>query len=226
MRVIGAGFGRTGTLSTKTALERLGFGPCHHMTEVLQNPVHIRRWLDLAEGRPVSWETLMSGYDSCVDWPAAAYWRELAHHYTDAKVILTVRDPERWLASMNATIFKQSARARTWSGRTMATLSRLLDTDFAAFIRMTRLVVSERVFGGGIPDTELALKIFTEHVEEVKATIPQDRLLVFEVAQGWQPLCDFLDVPVPDEPFPRTNDAAGFDQHARGMGRLLFRRSR
>lgn len=226
MRVIGAGFGRTGTLSMKSALERLGYGPCHHMTEVLQNPAHIHRWLDLAEGRPIGWDTLMAGYSSCVDWPAAAYWRELADHYTDAKVILTVRDPERWLASMNATIFQQAARGRSWSGRTLATISTLLGTDFAAFIKMTRLVVSNRVFGGVTPDPELALKIFTEHVEEVKAAIPPDRLLVFEVAQGWGPLCDFLNVPVPDEPFPRTNDTAGFHQHARGAARLVFRRSR
>jgi hypothetical protein len=226
MRVIGAGFGRTGTLSTKAALERLGFGPCHHMTEVLQHPAQIRRWLDLAEGRPIAWETLLAGYTSCVDWPAASYWRELTDHYKDAKVILTVRDPERWLASMNATIFKQANRGRTWPGRAMRLTSTLLGTDFAALIKMTRLVVSNRVFGGMTPDPEHALKIFNTHVEEVKATIPPERLLVFEVAQGWEPLCEFLGAPVPAEPFPRVNDAAGFEQHAQGLGRLLFRRSR
>jgi hypothetical protein len=210
----------------KTALERLGYGPCHHMTEVLQNPAHIYRWLDLAEGRPITWDTLMAGYASCVDWPAAAYWRELADHYPNAKVILTVRDPERWLASMNATIFKQRARARTWQARAATRISTLLNTDFAAFTRMARLVMTDRVFGDPVPDAETAVKIFTKHVEEVKAAIPPDRLLVFEVAQGWGPLCDFLGVPVPDEPFPRTNDTAAFEQRARGAGRLLFRRSR
>jgi hypothetical protein len=225
MRVIGAGFGRTGTLSTKTALERLGYGPCHHMTDVIQRPGQVRRWLDLAEGRQISWDSLLSGYASCVDWPAAAYWRELADHYPDAKVILTVRDPERWLASMKATIFRQAQRSTTFSGRAIHQISTLLGTDFAAFIKMTGLVVTDRVFAGqSHPDQ--ALKTFTAHIEEVKATIQPDRLLVFDVKQGWEPLCAFLNVPTPSEPFPRTNDAASFQQHARSAGHLLFRRSR
>ncbi|GAA3575258.1 sulfotransferase family protein [Nonomuraea rosea] len=225
MRIIGAGFGRTGTLSTKSALERLGFGPCHHMTEVVQRRGQVHRWLALAEGRKTDWNSLLSGYSSCVDWPAAAYWRELADHYPDAKVILTVRDPERWLASMNATIFKQAKRGATLSGRTIHRISTLAGTDFAALVKMTGLVVRDGVFAGQMhPDH--ALKAFTTHIENVKATIPPDRLLVFDVKQGWQPLCAFLDVPAPAEPFPRVNDAATFQQHARAAGRLLFRRSR
>lgn len=227
MRVIGAGFGRTGTLSLKTALERLGFGPCYHMTEVFKNPGQIHDWLAIAQGRPVGWDALMGGYRSCVDWPAAAYWRELAEHYPEAKVLLTVRDPQRWLASMNATILKQRGRGGTLMGKTMLRLSSLLGTDFAAFTKMSGLTVDRRVFGGRMSDPEHALKTFQAHIEEVTAAIPPERLLVFEVRQGWEPLCEFLEVPVPDEPFPRVNDADDFQKHARSrFGPLLLRRSR
>ncbi|MFI6603938.1 sulfotransferase family protein [Nonomuraea sp. NPDC050536] len=220
MRVIGAGFGRTGTLSMKVALEQLGFGPCHHMSEVVERHGQLRRWLALASGHPVDWDELLGGYESCVDWPSAAYWRELAEHFPQARVVLTVRDPERWLASMNATILKQRRRPLIQG------LSSLLGTDLAAFIRMTRLTVVERVFDGRTDDRDYLLKAFTRHVEEVKATIPAERLLVFEVSQGWEPLCDFLGVPVPSEPFPRVNDAAHFDRFARShIAPLMFRRT-
>ncbi|GHH66850.1 sulfotransferase family protein [Streptosporangium violaceochromogenes] len=230
MRAIGAGFGRTGTLSLKTALERLGFGPCHHMVEVMKRPGQARRWLAVAEGRaegrPVDWDDLLKGYDSCVDWPSAAYWRELAGHYPEAKVILTVRDPERWLASMNATVFKQRLRGATLPGRALSWVSSLLGTDFAVFSRMVGLTVEQRVFGGRVDGPEHLLETFRANIEEVTAAIPPHRLLRFEVRQGWEPLCGFLGVPVPDEPFPRVNDSAAFERSARErIGPLLLRRS-
>ncbi|GAA3508270.1 hypothetical protein FHR32_000883 [Streptosporangium album] len=227
MRVIGAGFGRTGTLSLKSALERLGFGPCHHMMEVMARPEQVRRWTAMAEGRPVDWDDLLGGYDSCVDWPSAAYWRELAEHYPEAKVLLTVRDPERWLASMNATILKQRDRGARFPGSVMYRLSALLDTDFAAFVKMTGLTVDGRSLGGGGSDPDRLLKAFRSHIEEVTTVIPPERLLVYEVSQGWEPLCAFLGVPVPDEPFPRVNDSAEFAKNARGkIVPMLLRRSR
>lgn len=226
MRVIGAGFGRTGTLSLKSALELLGFGPCHHMMEVVENPAQIHRWLARAEGREAGWDTLLGGYDSCVDWPAAAYWRELAEGYPQAKVVLSVRDPERWLASMEATILMQQRRGSGLPGRVVTGLSRLLGTDFSAFIRMTKLTVNDRVFGGRVDDRDHLLKTFRAHTEEVVATIPPERLLVFQAAQGWEPLCSFLGVPVPDEPFPHVNDTAMFARQGRSkILPMLVRRS-
>ncbi|WP_329430238.1 sulfotransferase family protein [Streptosporangium sp. NBC_01495] len=226
MRVIGAGFGRTGTLSLKMALERLGFGPCHHMTEVIERPGQVRGWLALAEGRPVSWEDLLGGYDSCVDWPSAAYWRELAEYFPEAKVVLTVRDPGRWLASMNATVFERFRRGGGFSGRAMRGLSSVLGTDLAAFSQMVRLTVQERVFGGCWEDPERVLRVFRAHVDDVVAAIPPGRLLRFEVGQGWEPLCGFLGVAVPEGPFPRVNDSADFDRNARAaLGAMLLRRS-
>src|SRR5262245_9239072 len=183
MRVIGAGFGRTGTLSTKTALERLGFGPCHHMLEVINTPGQLRPWLRAAQGDP-DWDALLSGYNSTIDWPCAGYWKELAAHYPDAKVLLTVREPEKWLASMRATIVAQRLRGRSLSGRAMRRVSALLGTDLAVFGKVVRLTVDERVFGGHMGDEEYMLKAFDAHIQEVQAAIPAGRLLVFDVRQG------------------------------------------
>ncbi|MBO3749800.1 sulfotransferase family protein [Streptosporangiaceae bacterium NEAU-GS5] len=225
MRVIGAGYGRTGTLSTKTALERLGFGPCHHMLEVINTPGQLRPWLRAAKGEP-DWDALLSGYNSTIDWPAAAYWKELADHYPDAKILLTVREPERWLASMRATIIAQRVRARSLSGRAARRLSALLGTDLAVFGQVTWLTIDKKVFGGHMGDEEHMLKAFDAHLEEVQAAIAAERLLVFDVRQGWEPLCSFLEVPVPDEPFPRVNDSEAFAERARkNAGRMIFRRS-
>ncbi|MBO3750432.1 sulfotransferase family protein [Streptosporangiaceae bacterium NEAU-GS5] len=221
MRVIGAGFGRTGTLSLRTALERLGFGPCYHMQEVMNKPGQLRPWLRAAKGRP-DWDSILSGYESCVDWPTAAYWKELADHYPEAKVILTSRDPEKWVASMQATILARRASRESLRGRMSVRLSALLGTDLAVFNEMTDLVTNQRVFDGRMADPEHMMKVFDAHLAEVRAAIPADRLLDFQVAQGWEPLCAFLEVPVPDEPFPNVNDGADFANRARNTARRML----
>jgi hypothetical protein len=225
MRVIGAGFGRTGTLSLRTALEQLGFGPCYHMLEVMNKPGQLRPWLRAAKGDP-DWDTLLSGYNSCVDWPTAAYWKELADHFPEAKLVLTTRDPEKWLASMQATILARRAQRESLRGRMAARLSKLIGTDLAVFNELTNIVTNERVFSGHMDDPEHLLKAFEAHVAEVRATIPAERLLEFEVGQGWEPLCAFLDVPIPEEPFPRVNDGEQFSDRARNTAsRMLWHRT-
>ncbi|GAA1255953.1 sulfotransferase family protein [Sphaerisporangium rubeum] len=219
MRVIGAGFGRTGTLSLKTALERLGLTPCYHMAEVLTHPADIYKWLDIAEGRSADFGAVLGGYEATVDWPACAYWRELAAYYPGAKVLLTVRDPAQWYESMAATILKRMDPPHTPLGRLAAVVSRWRHSDLDAFDRMTGRAVVARSFGGGPPDRERLIEAFTEHVREVRAAIPADRLLVYEVSQGWDPLCRFLGTPVPDEPFPRLNDRENFGHLAEAFRR-------
>ncbi|RFU36406.1 sulfotransferase family protein [Actinomadura logoneensis] len=214
MDVIGAGYGRTGTLSLKTALERLGFGPCHHMME-MGRPGQLQAWRAKTRGEPVPWETLFTGYRSAVDWPSAAYWRETTAHYRDAKVVLSVRDPRAWVASMRATILTQFARTQSPPGRVLASLSSVFGTRFAAFVEMTSAMPEVREFPT-LSDDELVER-FERHTAEVVETVPAERLLVYEVKQGWEPLCAFLDVPVPDEPFPRVNDSAEFSSDARRM---------
>jgi hypothetical protein len=199
LAVIGAGFGRTGTLSLRDALERLGLGPCYHMYEVVQNPEHADFWQRAADGEPVDWDQLLGRYGSAVDWPVCSFWAELAAHYPDAKVILTVRDPGRWFESAWRTIFPRIMRpvaADDEVGRRRA--------------RMQRQLIVERTFGGDIQDPEHAMAVLLRHIETVKRGLPPERLLVYEVKEGWPPLCRFLGLPVPAAPFPHVNATEKF----------------
>jgi hypothetical protein len=197
MRVIGLGVGRTGTFSMKLALEQLNFGPCHHMEEVdARSPEQIAVWASAANGK-VDWKKAYAGYNSAVDWPTAAFCRELATAYPDAKFILTIRDPESWYASFSQTIVPLIQR-------TAKTPPELLP-----FLKMVMAVVQKTGFR--IPSTkEEILTAFHRHIEIVTQTIPADRLLLFDVKQGWKPLCQFLGVAVPTSDFPRTNNTKDF----------------
>lgn len=207
LEVIGAGFGRTGTLSVKLALERLGFGPCHHMLELIDDPEQIELWERAAEDGDADWAAVYRGYRATVDWPGVAFWRQLVDHYPHAKVILTVRDPKRWYESAHESIY----RARS---------IRPTDPVGIRRRRLVQRVVWDGDFGGRFEDAEHAMAVFTEHNDAVRREVPADRLLEIHVKQGWRPLCDFLGVPVPDEPFPRTNDRQEFAERvARRQGR-------
>ena len=199
LAVIGAGFGRTGTASLKNALERLGFAPCYHMFEVVAQPEHSRFWQRAADGAAVDWDELLGPYRAAVDWPACSFYRELAAHYPDAKVILTLRDPAAWFESAWRTIFPRITRP-------------VGPEDGLALLRvkMQRRIVIERTFGGDIASRDHALAVFRRHALEVRRTIPPARLLEYEVTEGWQPLCAFLGRPVPEEPFPHANAADEF----------------
>ena len=199
---IGAGFGRTGTMSLKLALEQLGLGPCYHMTEVFKNPAAPDWWYAAAQNpAKADWGKIFAGYASTVDWPNATYWKELAEAYPDAKVILTERDPDTWFESTQATIFADRGP---------------MDPE-APFPRMVRKVVYD-LFDGRIHDRDHAIAVFKAHNAQVRATIPPERLLVYEVAQGWKPLCDFLGVPVPGEAMPKVNTREQFGVMAAGGG--------
>lgn len=198
LQVIGAGFGRTGTLSLKLALEQLGFGPCHHMEEVFAKPNELPLWEAAGAGEAVEWDRVFAGYRSCVDWPSARYWRELSARYPDAKVILTLRDADRWWESYAGTIRKV---LRTYADGS--------DSHAKAVGAMAYRTIVEQAMGGD-DGAENAKRRFLANAEEVRRTISPGRLLEFEVAQGWEPLCAFLGVPVPDQPFPRSNDRQAF----------------
>lgn len=196
--------GRTGTKSLQTALAMLGFGPCHHMIEVFRNPGTMPLWIEAGAGRP-DWDAIFSGYRAAVDFPSAAWWRELAEHYPDAKVIHTERDADAWFDSTQATIFAPDG----------FTLQSIADADgeagrfFLSF--MARMMP-------GIHDRAFLVDMFRRHNAEVRATIPADRLLVYEAGQGWEPLCEFLGVAVPDEPYPFENSRAAFIGRAAEIG--------
>ena len=198
LKIVGAGFGRTGTLSLKNALERLGFGPCYHMMEVFPRPEHVAMWHRLAFGHPMDWDVIFSGFQATVDWPAARWWREIAAHFADAKVLLSVRDPEAWYKSMSDTIY-QPMKAPAPSGT--PEIARLQS-------EMIRKAILAETFDNRFEDKAHAIEVFMRHNQEVRDAIEPARLLVFDVREGWAPLCRFLGVPVPDEPFPRLNDTA------------------
>jgi sulfotransferase family protein len=220
MQVIGVGFGRTGTTSLKYALEALGLGPCYHMMDVMADARRIRQWLAIGRGTPPDWGQIFAGYHSTVDWPAATYWRELADAYPDAKLVLTVRDPQAWYDSVRRTIFQSvidpPGGLRPVAFRILAALS----PNLRAFLAMTDACVQQPVFEGRVADRQYAISVFERHVDEVRAAFPPDRLLVYEVREGWAPLCAFLGRTVPDRPFPHENTTEAF---GRTVGPLIGR---
>ena len=204
LKVIGAGFGRTGTMSLKMALEELGFGPCHHMIEVIRSPAQIDFWETASRGARMDWDDALGSYGSAVDWPTAHYWRELAEAYPEARVILSHRSPESWWDSFSETILK------ALDGRDQMPTPDLRRNMTAAH----DIIVNQTL--GGKTDRESALGAFARRIEEVKAAIPAERLLMFDVREGWRPLVDFLGVPAPATPFPRSNSRDEFWEHTKG----------
>jgi hypothetical protein len=183
------------------------------MSEVLAKPHRVRQWLEIAEGAMPDWDAVFAGYEATMDWPAAAYWRQLAAHYPEAKVVLSVRDPQRWYDSMRATIFNRALAERgrlPLRRRMIRWLVARRAPDFALYPRMAKATVMDGIFGGRIDDRAHVLQVFERHIADVKEAIPSHRLLVFDVREGWAPLCAFLGCPMPDEPFPRVNDSAEF----------------
>ncbi len=217
LRVIGAGFGRTGTASLKGALEELGFSKCYHMQEVFRNPGHAPIWQAAAEGKAVDWGALFADYEATVDWPGCTFYKELTERYPDAKVLLNVRDPEAWYKSASDTIYRVSRPGFPKS------LVPVFVPPLRRFVRMTKTLIWQNTFDNRFEDKAYALKVFNDHIAEVKAVVPAEKLLVYEVKEGWEPLCAFLEVPVPDKPFPRLNDSAAFN---RQVGPGIFRRRR
>ena len=199
LEIVGAALGRTGTNSLKLALEHLGFGPCHHMFEVRDHPEQLPYWQAAARGDLPDWDEVFANYRACVDWPSARFWREIAAHYPDAKVLLTQRDPDKWFDSVHATIYPviMSGEEREPS-------------HFRDTLEMAREIIVEQTFGGRLDDRDHAIAVFRAYEEEVRRTIAPERLLAYDVSQGWEPLCTFLEVPVPDTPFPRTNTSEEF----------------
>ena len=208
MEIIGAGFGRTGTTSLQAALQHLGFAPCYHAREVFANPEHLDYWLAAARGDDDGWRQALKGYRASLDWPATAFWRELTEEYQDAKVILTTRDAGKWFESVNQVIF---ANLRT--GKMSPVVGQMFEggAEMARKlahvpVTMGREVVIPRSFGGTIDDRDHVIACYERHNEEVRREVEPGRLLDYEVTQGWEPLCDFLGVPVPHVPFPHLND--------------------
>jgi hypothetical protein len=208
LAVLGAGFGRTGTLSLQAALETLGFAPCYHMVEVARHPAHADVWARAGRGERVDWRTLLAGYAAAVDWPAAAFWPELASAFPLARVILTVRDSAAWYSSFRATIVERATGPPPPR-----------DSPLRAVYDLTQHLILDGVFGGRAADERHARSLYDAHNRSVSDAVPPERLLVYDLAAGWEPLCTFLDRPIPSETFPHRNTRDGFLREYLGSGR-------
>ena len=180
LEVIGAGFGRTGTLSLKIALEVLGFAKCYQMSEVFARPDHVDLWMSAWRGEDL-WETLFAGYAAAVDWPTVSFLPRLIDRYPSATVILTVRDPHSWYLSARATIL-----------RSMACAPRMTDKVVAARVAMIQAIVVEGTFAGDITTERHVCDVYRRHVATVIDSVPAGRLVQFDVRDGWPPLCEGL----------------------------------
>ena len=160
LMVIGAGFGRTGTLRSSWRWSSSGLGPCHHMRELFEHPEQIPLWEEATDGAAVDWEALLAGYRSIVDWPGCHFWRELTERYPAAKVILTVRDPKSWYRSASETIFR-------------ALREKPKDDPVAqAQWRLARKMILQQTFGGSTADEALAIGVLEMHNAEVERDDP------------------------------------------------------
>jgi hypothetical protein len=208
LKIIGAGFGRTGTQSLKAALEYLGYQPCYSMTDVILdrpglNDGHLEAWhAFVCRGRPMDWERLFAGYQACLDAPGHYVFRELVEAFPEAVVILTVRDPLRWFESWQAL---QETTARVCAGMGRDPRMRQWGEIMQA--------LHVRAFGDAA-GREAMIRVFERRIEEAKRAVPAGRLLILDVREGWAPLCAFLGHDVPEEPFPRVNDRAALKDAA------------
>ena len=199
LKVVGAGLGRTGTMSLKQALEQLLGGPCYHMYEVFQHPEHVPMWHDAALGKPVDWDKLFDGYVAAVDWPVGSFWQEVGAHYPDALILLSSRDSEKWWNSANETIFNSIGH---------------ISDDHLEWHRMIDALMGNR-FTPRIDDKEAAISAFEKHNDECRKCAPSHRFLEWQAGDGWEPLCKALNLPVPDAPFPHANSKEEFLERVR-----------
>jgi hypothetical protein len=200
VKVIGAGFGRTGTHSLKMALEVLGFGPCHHMFEIRQSAAQLALWKAIAKAGTGNWHAALQGFGSIVDWPGVKYWRELAAAFPAAKIILTYRDPKDWYQSFAQTIVRANR----------AGVLHDPDPHTRGMAELVEDVVFRQTFADRPEDENHATAVYFQHMADVLREIPRERLLFYNVAEGWNPLCGFLGLAVPAQAFPQTNSKSEF----------------
>lgn len=214
LKVIGFGYPRTGTMSLKHALEMLGFGPCYHMIEVFRRPADAKFWTDAwqkhtaaAPADSIDWQRGFSGFQSTTDCPASGFWKRLLDEFPDAKYILTERDPESWYSSFRNTVFQAMSQPEkaTDEHRDVQTMAKTLILD--------------GLFEGRFEDKDFAIEKLLDYSRQIRLAVPADRLLVMDISEGWQPLCEFLDVPIPDDNFPCSNTQTEF-QNRLAAGRM------
>jgi hypothetical protein len=211
IKIIGAGFPRTGTNTLKAALETLGFSKTYHMKELLVHPENLHYWLTLEQTGTTNWDELYHGYVATVDFPAYPWYQEHLKRYPDARVILTVRPFEKWYASIGSTIWKAGPQTLP---QKLAMMSKLLVNPrlrkVIKCVKFAKRMIFQVELQGKFEDKAFAEKVFNDHIEKVKATVPPEKLLIYDVTEGWGPLCSFLGVPEPQGELPHLNKKENF----------------
>lgn len=221
LKIIGTGLARTGTLSLKNALERLTGEPCYHMYELFLKPERLHFWEEAEECQHTDWDSVYSGYGSAVGLPTTRYYSQLLDKYPHAKFVLSERDPESWYESAVETIFSPTPPIIKELRTVFESLDSATKSSRLRALRFASRGVREGLFRGLSMDRDGAISVYNEHNKNVKAKIPPDKLLVFRIEDGWQPLCDFLDVEVPQDTFPHINKRNSFSE---SMEQLCYMR--
>lgn len=218
LQVIGTGLGRTGTMSLKMALEQLGYGDCFHMVELMKKPERLGYIKQAQKTGTTDWDALFEGFGATVDYPVCLFYKDLIDHYPEAKFIHTVRDPERWYESVKNTIFGAKPRGMAQILSMLMGMMKSSSLRRVAPVLMNNdALIWKQQFHNKFEDKAYAMDVYHAWTEEVKNTVPADRLLVYELKEGWEPLCTFLGKPVPATDFPRSNDQAEFNRKLRRL---------
>lgn len=210
MRLIGAGLPRTATLTQKIALEMLGFAPCYHMVNVLGDLSLVPPWIEAFEGKH-DWDRIFGDHQATVDWPSAFFYQELIEAYPDAKVLLSVRDGDTWALSMRETIW--GVLYGDTLMRDLSAARARVDPGWASYIALMTAMWDKSGLIGAIEsgfDANTLARAMERYNDQVRQSVPAERLLVWSPADGWEPLCEFVGAPVPAAPLPHVNDRAMF----------------
>jgi hypothetical protein len=213
IKIIGAGLPRTGTNTLKDSLEKLGYRKTYHMKELLFNPDYLHYWLTLEQTGNTDWDVLYDGCQATVDFPGYPWYKEHMKRYPDAKVILTVRSFESWYTSIYSTIWQAGPQNLPQKLRMILKLifnPRLMKVSKC--VKFAKRRIFKVHMEGKFADKAFAEQVFNKHIADVKAFVPADKLLVYDVSEGWGPLCNFLGVPVPNEPLPHLNKKENFKE--------------
>ncbi len=218
IKFIGAGLPRTGTNTLKRALETLGYAKTYHMKELLNNPEKLSYWLSMESSGTMDYDTIYDGFVASVDFPCYPWYKEHMEKYPEAKVILTTRPFDKWYKSLESTIWTAGPQTLPEKLRMMSKL--IFDSRLRKVIGCVKLAkrqIFEVSMQNRFGDIDFARKMWEAHHEDVKKHVPAEKLLIYEVKDGWGPLCDFLGVPEPSEPLPHLNKKENFKSMLAGL---------
>jgi len=205
LKVIGTGLPRTGTASLKGALQLLGYQQTYHMDNLLNNPSQVHYWVELFDTGSTDYDALFEGFAASTDFPGFFAYKALLKQYPDSKFILTTRDPDIWYESIKNTVYQ--AVTAFFQKDTPTDSMRRVEGVFQLLDRY----LFGQFFKGTFLDKEKTLSLVNAYLDEINAIIPADKMLIYEISEGWQPLCDFLELRVPEIEFPYKNKREDFN---------------